>query len=870
MDWQRLIRVIKDRWVVVLIGAFIGLAGALVFLNIADQEIESVFEATAPMRFDPAEGETIPDLAEAVREAREFALIAAEDLLRNDPGSRVTLNLAEAKLFFISLESTEAEAIDKATALRQSYLDVDPELGGGVDQALSILEGEALSLDAQIAILVPALTERDLALVEDQIRLDQTIAAIDGQLLVLILAEAAVVTPEGQALIVAERLALNVILDETRRARAALGPTPEPQQTATDALLLETLQARKALLNAEYQRLYLRRLGVAGLGSAELVTVENFQSEPIDPTMLAIVGFLGGAIIAAAGLLVISRTRRTVWLPRDIDVPVLGEIPARDVVAHGIEAWYDAAEGGPRKTAVQALRSAVQAQAPGGGSSIALTGYNVAGGDVQALAADLAGSMASAGDSVLMIDANLHSPVALGDFRVGGVSLAEILRLPPDAPEFTAVLDNAVEQAHVVRPNLAVIASGPPPDSPADALAGRQFRSLIAIAEARYDTTLVVVDDFGTPSAQAAMQRLRLGIPVIAPGSSTQADFNGLINDAERLRISIAGAVFVAKRRRLSRVSLRRKAEHEPTSATEVESSVTSPMTRLHNYAVPDERRSALVQHSPLGDLASTIGQSEEGQTVDAGLGAQLLRAINDTGSPRAFEAVSDYVVSRAEDMVTARYGYGDLIETLTNDVVEFGFLSLRPVRGHRTVGSWLTNEIEGEVIEWGPEVVTEVERLLSGNQPDFGIDLWLDSEFFKRHLLRTQGEPAVWHFVSQERHVSLLLPARRMSTEQFETMMTEVVGKNVDEFERKRKAALTRSDVEQAAEFERQVWDVRDFEKSLRAVLYQDADPSTPSIWNPDWLKGTRQNLAPFQHQGLLPFDVLSQQEISALSATA
>ena len=676
MDLRRLTRVIAAQWGVVLIGALIGLIGALLFLTLGDQSIESVFEATAPMRFDPAEGQTIPELAHDVAEARDFALIAGEALLRSEPTSRITLNLAEAKLFFIGQGSTETEAIEKAVALRQAYLDVDPELGGGVDAALVNLEREALSLDAQIASLQPELSAADLVLIDNQTQLDLVIAGMRSHLVGLILSEAGLATIEERDLIVAERILVQAELDQLLQDRAVLGPIPEPQQSTTDALLLQTFLARKILLNAEYQRLYLRKLGVAGLGTAENVTVDDFVSDPIAPLIVTAIGLLGGAIVAAVGLMMVSQTRRTMWLPQDIDVPVLGQIPARDFEGHATDAWYETVEGGPRKTAIQALRSAVQAHAPGGGSTIALSAHNIPAGEVHALARDLAGSMASAGDSVLMIDANLQSPVALGVFRIGGVSLADVLQLQPDVPEFAAEVDSAVDTAHVVRPGLAVIPSGPSPDSPADALAGRQFRSLIASAEGRFDTTIVVVDDFGTPSSQAAMQRLRHGILITAPGSTTEAEVNGLIAGADRVRISIVGAVFLGKRGRLSDLFRRKEANlfrrKEAKSESVLDSDApqahgteTSPMTRLHNYAVPDERRSALVPHSPLGELASTMGVSDDGRYEDGGLGAQLLTAVNGISRTRAYDAVADYVISRAEDMVTARYGYGDLMETL-------------------------------------------------------------------------------------------------------------------------------------------------------------------------------------------------------------
>jgi hypothetical protein len=41
-------------------------------------------------------------------------------------------------------------------------------------------------------------------------------------------------------------------------------------------------------------------------------------------------------------------------------------------------------------------------------------------------------------------------------------------------------------------------------------------------------------------------------------------------------------------------------------------------------------------------------------------------------------------------------------------------------------------------------------------------------------------------------------------------------------------------------------------------------------NLWRPDWSRGTRENLAPLQSAGLLPFDVLSKEEMSDLLASA
>lgn len=870
MDLRRLTRIVSDRWPVFLIGGVVGLLGAILFLTVAAPSGDSSYEATATLRLEPAEGQSIPDLAETLRTARDFAVIAAEDQLNADPTAQITVDLAEAKLIFTSRGATESEAGRRAQDLLESYLAVDPEISGSVDDELLVLEQQAIQLDEQIAELQPLLTPQEQILADERTQVDLLIESVSTRLRELVLSEAQALTSEEQQNFAQQRQNLEVTLQELRDRRAALGPAPVAELTASEELLLLSLEARREQLNSEYQRLYLRKLGVTSQGTVEGITIQDFAADPLDPVLVAALGLFGGTAVAAVGLMMVARTRRIVWMPSDIDIPVLGQIPARPVDARGNESWYYEAEPGPRKTAIQALRSAVQAQAHTSGLTVALTGHNISSEDVNALTADLAGSMASAGDSVLLIDANFDSRSALGVYRADGYSLSEILRLHPESPDFSAYIDVAVEQAHVVRPGLAVIPSGPPPGSPADALAGRQFRSLINAAEAQYDVTILVVDDFGTPSSKVAVQRLRHAIIVTSPGSTTETEMNGLLDEAHNLRISVLGAVLVRRRTWLSR--LFEGSESEPVADQKdrkAPAPVTSPITRLQS--IPDAGHSGAVRHSPLGDFATSFGLSE--QERDHNLGVELLAALHGTTEERSYEAVAEYVVSRAEDMVTARPGYGNLNEHLIDDVVRSGFLSLRPIKNYRTVGSWLTEEIEREVeSDSGAEVVTEFERLLSEDQPDVGVDQWLEREFFERHLARFDGEPEVWHLVSPAGTVSLLLPARRVSGEMLDNAATEIGG--IDALERKRKAAVAEGDQEMAAEIELQIDDVREFEKRLYKVIGRDSSDgprrSRDHAWHPDWSEGIRANLAPFQRHGLLPFDVLTDEEMASLLATA
>ena len=152
-------------------------------------------------------------------------------------------------------------------------------------------------------------------------------------------------------------------------------------------------------------------------------------------------------------------------------------------------------------------------------------------------------------------------------------------------------------------------------------------------------------------------------------------------------------------------------------------------------------------------------------------------------------------------------------------------------------------------------------------------VDEWLSQKFFQLHIDRTGGEPAIWQLTSKLGTVSVLVPARRLDRVRIETLIGEIASNNLDELERDRKAAVTRGDLEQADVFEEQILDVRGFEAALRSLIYPDVSGTRggeANGWTPDWSAGMRTNLAPFQQAELLPFDVLTDEEMSTLLASA
>ncbi len=893
MELTRLSRAVAARWLIVVVISLLGAVGALAFTTFANQELEPLWEAQTALRYEPQEGETVADLADDLDEAQYIATIAAEELLDDEPNSLIVADLGNARLLFVAQGSSAAEAAANSRALLQAFLNVDPTFGRSIDDMLAQLTEEAVLMQTQIDTLMPDLTE-DESVVAERNFIEAQINAVNGRLVSLALlsvgneAEQSVASArsgvaaadlEMQARLRGEAISIEQQLQEQlltslEAQKTALGEAPLVELTAEGSLLFQSVEQRMVLIGEEYQRLFLRKLGVTGSETVEPGGLADLTPGPQNPVVNGVLGLVGGLLIAVSAVLFVSRTRGTVWVPEDVGIPILGEIPSRKVSYDASEAWYDTVDAGPRKMAIQALRSAVEAQIPTGGATIAFAGQRVPADGVQALAADLAGSMASTGSSVLLVDASFASRSAMGEFKVGGVSLSSVLALDPDAPDFNAQVRHVVERAYLVRPGLSVVPSGPTPASPGDSLAGRQFRSLLGTAREMYEIVIVVVDDVMTPAAQVAMQRLGFGILVMTPGTTSMPEVNSLLSDFERLKISMLGGVFLGKPGRFVSNRSRDKA-HQPApsgeSAGDRPVPEQSPISRLHNYPIPDERRSALVSHESLSQLADQVGAV--GDVAD--LGSDLLVAMASTTPDKAFEAVADYLVTRTEDMVSARYGHGDLSEDLIHQVSEDGFLTLRPLRDRKTVAAWIEFEIEREVDRrTATELIEELDRVLAaGSGRRIRIEPWLIEEFFHRHLTRTDGEPTILHLTSRQGTIALLVPARRLDHARIELLISDVAASEIDELERFRRAAVTRGDLEQADIFEGRIHEVRQFEAALRGLISLAAERGNGGpgpIWSPDWSLGTRANLAPLQHAGLLPFDVLSEEEMAGVVTSA
>jgi hypothetical protein len=879
MELNRLRRVIRERWWLVVLIAVIGFLAAFGFTTLGNRNLDTIYEAVIPLRFEPQEGETIQDLTKEVTEASAFAILAADSLLRQYPGSSIFPDTSSGRLLFSARGDTQEEALERAQELISAYYAADPVAGGDIEAQLGLLEEQAIAVAEQIEQMQPALSaEEQLTLNEHQI-LDRSIASIGDQIVALNVADATATDTERQAN-AAAREGLHETLEALVQRKSALGPPPVAELSTSEQLRLDTLRLRLDLLKTEYQNLSLRSVGISSGEIQETASLSDITPRPSSPVLNGVIGLVIGAGVALFALILTTRLRREVWLAEDVPVTVLGRVPHRKVANTPGPSWYDSVVGGRRKEGIQAIRTALDGLLGHGSTGFAVSGDRVGPEATQALAADIAGSFASAGRSVLLVDADYANPSTSTEFDVGEPSLSTILNKAGDA----RAADQArtyLEEAIMTRPYLAVIPAGEPPDTPADFLAGAGFRLLIDTAREMFDVVIVVAGDAGGATSQVVTQRVGAALIAIAPGRTTSPHISSVLGDLQAQRVVLPGVVMIhgseprtamARGPRLSQIRKR-------SNITDRDA-----VNRLGSYPFPGMKRSLDHAEGSLTSLTSGLETAEatarEVTSEEDQLGVQVLEALRRGDPHESYDRVADYVVARVEDVMTAVPGQENVSEDLIDRIAEFGFLPVSPVRGQSTIGECLVAELKREVgVSTGEALLAEIARILErpSDQPIEDLNRWISSEFFRRHIERTSRSPEIWHLCSRSGTVALLVAARKLNDERLHLISTYVVRRKIDEIERHRRLAIEEGAQELIDSLDEALREVHEFEVALtqlRSGSSQEARLSypwrsasnQPKGWNPVWAEGMRANIAPLQRLGLLPVPVLDDEDLETL----
>lgn len=293
MELRRLLRVLRDRWYVIIGVGLIGLIAGWYFTVLANENRQQQIQATIAIRFEAPEGQTADALQTLRDTTLEKAKLATGELLFADPTSVVEIDAITGRLAFRAIGSNKEEANAKAEALVDAYLTVDPAAGGSVATRLAEVVDRANVIQAQIDELQPPLSSEQQKLVESLASLDQQIVA-EKDALTKALVEEDAAAPTDLPAATARRQKLEQALADLEAEKVGLGPAPTNTLSVGDQFKLSSLQNGLLLLAAEYEQLNLRANGIIDSGSIDPVLFANLTGDPAKPLINGLIGLVGG------------------------------------------------------------------------------------------------------------------------------------------------------------------------------------------------------------------------------------------------------------------------------------------------------------------------------------------------------------------------------------------------------------------------------------------------------------------------------------------------------------------------------------------------------------------------------------------------
>jgi capsular exopolysaccharide synthesis family protein len=251
----------------------------------------------------------------------------------------------------------------------------------------------------------------------------------------------------------------------------------------------------------------------AGLSSSYISVVDRavVPDKPIEPKVLVnlALGLFGGLIGGLVLGSLLESLDDTVRTSEDLQliaaIPALGTIPSIATLGRtiakrkGLSGSNEVNKGyvGPAAfldthsdvaEAFRALRTSMLLSFVDHSPKVLLVTSGIAGEGKSTVAANLAVVLAQAGETVLLVDADLRRPTLLQQFGIvpekGSIrGLSTILATGSEEDALIVPIETL--------PNLSVIPSGPHPPSPADALASRRMKELMKAWSGRYDRVII-------------------------------------------------------------------------------------------------------------------------------------------------------------------------------------------------------------------------------------------------------------------------------------------------------------------------------------------------------------------------------------------
>jgi len=281
---------------------------------------------------------------------------------------------------------------------------------------------------------------------------------------------------------------------------------------------------------------------VLPLGKAVLPTSPTSPNAKLNLALGALVGLALGVAYALIRRHLDRRIRKAADIERLFGVPVIGTLPVdhrldgkSTIVDAGTAAQLHDA-GGAMAEALRELRTNLSFLDVDQPPRIIVVTSSMQAEGKSTVTANLAVTMAAAGENVVVVDGDLRRPTLVDVFNlVPGVGVTDVLTGTADLAD--------VLQPWGALPNLSVLGSGRIPPNPSELLGSRAMKNMLTTL-AKHAVVLIDAPPLLPVTDASVLSRAADGaILVIRTGRTTQEQLDQSLGNLEKVKGRVLGAV---------------------------------------------------------------------------------------------------------------------------------------------------------------------------------------------------------------------------------------------------------------------------------------------------------------------------------------
>ncbi len=917
MELNRLARIARARWWLFGVIGALGLFSAIVLTSFLNRRIEPRFEATATLAVIPDPGGDTNDLESKTLDVLDAALLTNQERVARAQ-NRIELAVDEVGLInFISVSSTAEDAADKAQSMRVATEDD--------------LRAQATTLSSQNRAQQELIRSRLAQIEDEIRELELSRPEVDTQTVIDLQLKQAnfnAIATELNARYVERVTGVNTVDDPNRTmadVEIDIAALEAEYRRLQGEILSDTRSPGNQQFNeidreislltqeygdriAEYGDLVLAAAtaDTQSLGAAEVLDV---TATPGSAVTNGAAGLIAGLLIAFGLLMVHDRYRQIVWIGSDmVTLPYLGEVVQRAAPVVAGQAWYEFGGPAQRKRAIQSIRVTVES-ASVSGSALGVTGL-APSQDLHELAADFAMSMVTSGSRVALVDADFERPSVLFEFSGSGATLSDLLQFRlEDEESYRAYIKRSLTEQDEVVDGLTAVPVGHGIADPADALSGRRLQILVEEVRRMFDLAIFVTGSGVEAVSLATMNRMDGVIIAIRPGQATRAKVEEAHRQLAAFGVPVLGGALLTRAGRESTATLPaadpviEPPSHRRTAAAgaDAQDLLVEALLRERSRSEPpppaeddddDEDDMDTAASAPAPSAGTRPRRpGDAGRDLPARTEAPnlvLVSALAPTSAADPSEAVAALLSDTIEQVLRGFAGGSTprQVDPGIAEVTKFGFVPMVRVKGHKTIGARVLDALNARIESAErSQLIDEMVAFFaieeggrSNERVVTAINEWARTHYFTRHLVDTGREPTVWHVASQHRTFEGLVHVNRCTKERIDLFRSEILRRQLDALNKSLKAASKARRTEQVRVLEERIKDLRTFDIAW-GWLFEGTTPAArlwypwkgpemqPQGWDPNLDEGVRANIAPLQRLGVLAQDVLTGEELLALS---